>query len=312
MLIDERSPSRTRRRAASCRSSRDVSLTLERGHAAAIMGPSGSGKSTLLYILGALDRRPPEPSRSTAQDPYTLDESASGRLSQRAHRLRVPGSFAAAAMLGARERADPDARRAPATRRPARTRRARERSWRRSASGAGSIIGLASSRAARSSARRWRARSSATRRCSSATSQPAISIASIADAVADLLLDLHAAHKTILVVVTHSAALADRFPARYDMADRRAGRRLTCRSSGSPREARPTTGAPTSPSCSALARRCRCSVARCSSGILCAAVFATSRSDDSGKADQALVIRADSSATRWRTNSGPGSPLPRR
>ena len=45
--------------------------------------------------------------------------------------------------------------------------------------------------------------------------------ASIADSVADLLLDLHAAHNTILVVVTHSAALADRFPTRYRMSERR-------------------------------------------------------------------------------------------
>jgi lipoprotein-releasing system ATP-binding protein len=42
-----------------------------------------------------------------------------------------------------------------------------------------------------------------------------------ADAVGSLLLELHAARKTILVVVTHSAALAGRFPLRYEMADGR-------------------------------------------------------------------------------------------
>ena len=45
--------------------------------------------------------------------------------------------------------------------------------------------------------------------------------ASIADSVADLLLHLHATHNTILVVVTHSATLAERLPIRYRMADRR-------------------------------------------------------------------------------------------
>ena len=38
-----------------------------------------------------------------------------------------------------------------------------------------------------------------------------------ADAVASLLLDLHARQHGILVVVTHSAALAERFPRRYEM-----------------------------------------------------------------------------------------------
>jgi lipoprotein-releasing system ATP-binding protein len=51
----------------------DVSLTLEPGEAAAIMGPSGSGKSTLLYILGALE--PPTAGTVVLDgcDPFTLD-----------------------------------------------------------------------------------------------------------------------------------------------------------------------------------------------------------------------------------------------
>jgi lipoprotein-releasing system ATP-binding protein len=53
----------------------DLSFTLARGKAAAIMGPSGSGKSTLLYILGALD--PPSAGTVTlsGENPYALDES---------------------------------------------------------------------------------------------------------------------------------------------------------------------------------------------------------------------------------------------
>jgi predicted ABC-type transport system involved in lysophospholipase L1 biosynthesis ATPase subunit len=40
---------------------------------------------------------------------------------------------------------------------------------------------------------------------------------SAADSVASLLLELHAAARTILVLVTHSLPLADRFPVKYLM-----------------------------------------------------------------------------------------------
>jgi lipoprotein-releasing system ATP-binding protein len=39
-----------------------------------------------------------------------------------------------------------------------------------------------------------------------------------ASAVADLILAMHQQHRTMLVTVTHSMALAERFPVRYDLA----------------------------------------------------------------------------------------------
>jgi lipoprotein-releasing system ATP-binding protein len=53
---------------------RDIDLTLNRGEAAVITGPSGTGKSTLLYSLGALD--PPTSGSVLLEDinPYSLGE----------------------------------------------------------------------------------------------------------------------------------------------------------------------------------------------------------------------------------------------
>jgi lipoprotein-releasing system ATP-binding protein len=46
-----------------------------------------------------------------------------------------------------------------------------------------------------------------------------------AGAVASLLFELHAAQQTVLVVVTHSEALAARFPIRFDLRQRTLVRR---------------------------------------------------------------------------------------
>jgi len=55
---------------------RDVTLSLDAGDAACVMGPSGSGKSTLLYILGGLE--PPTSGTVTldGKDPYALSADA--------------------------------------------------------------------------------------------------------------------------------------------------------------------------------------------------------------------------------------------
>lgn len=52
----------------------DISLALEQGESISIVGPSGTGKSTLLYILGALE--PPTSGTVTldGRDPFTLSD----------------------------------------------------------------------------------------------------------------------------------------------------------------------------------------------------------------------------------------------
>ena len=52
----------------------DITFTLKRGDALAVMGPSGSGKSTLLHLLGTLDRPTAGSVRLGGQDPFALAE----------------------------------------------------------------------------------------------------------------------------------------------------------------------------------------------------------------------------------------------
>jgi lipoprotein-releasing system ATP-binding protein len=54
---------------------RDVSLSLAAGQNAAILGPSGSGKSTLLFIIGTLDAPSGGNVRLNGTDPFSLSES---------------------------------------------------------------------------------------------------------------------------------------------------------------------------------------------------------------------------------------------
>ena len=62
----------------------NVSIAMQRGESASIMGPSGSGKSTLLYILGALE--PPTSGQVflDGDDPFTLAPRALAEFRNRA------------------------------------------------------------------------------------------------------------------------------------------------------------------------------------------------------------------------------------
>ncbi len=194
----------------------DVSLTLSRGDAVAIMGPSGSGKSTLLYILGALE--PPTSGRVTLDDrnPFELSEkelaefrnkqigfifqdhcllpqcsvlenvltptlvaSANGDYSNRAKGLL--------SQVGLAERLD---------HRPAEL-----------SGGEKQRVALA----------RALIREPLLLLCDEPTGNLD---RNSADRVATLLLDLHREQQTILIVVTHSAELASRFPKRFEMIER--------------------------------------------------------------------------------------------
>jgi len=53
---------------------RDLSMKLEKGEALAVMGPSGSGKSTLLHILGTLDPPSSGTVHLNGKDPFALSE----------------------------------------------------------------------------------------------------------------------------------------------------------------------------------------------------------------------------------------------
>jgi lipoprotein-releasing system ATP-binding protein len=197
-----------------------VSLALERGQSAAIMGPSGSGKSTLLYILGALD--PPSSGTVTLEgaNPYALNERDQAAFRNRHigfvfqdHSLlpqcSVLENVLAPTLVasGGRKEAAADEK------------RAKEILEQVGLSGRldhrpGELSGGEKQRAAIA---RALIRNPTLLLCDEPTGNLD---ASIADSVAGLLIDLHTAHHTILVVVTHSATLAARFPARYRMADR--------------------------------------------------------------------------------------------
>jgi lipoprotein-releasing system ATP-binding protein len=195
----------------------DVSLSLDRGSAIAIMGPSGSGKSTLLYILGALE--PPSAGTVTldGQDPYTLGEAEQAAFRNR----RIGFVFQDHSLLpqcSVLENVLTPTLVAPAGdgHKDKDVQRARELA---------AQVGLADRLDHRpgelSGGEKQRAAIARALVCDPVLllcDEPTGNLdRTSADNVASLLLDLHARRNTVLVVVTHSAVLAERFPVHYEM-----------------------------------------------------------------------------------------------
>ncbi len=194
-----------------------VSLTLRRGDAVAIMGPSGSGKSTLLYILGALD--PPSSGTLTldGQDPFALGERDQAAFRNRHigfvfqdHSL-LPQCSLIENVLAPAMVAPPRAGAAAEDGARARAILGQVGLGERLDHRPGELSGGEKQRAAV-------ARALIMKPTLLLCDEPTGNLDRVAaDAVATVLLDLHREANTILVVVTHSPVLAERFPVRYEM-----------------------------------------------------------------------------------------------
>jgi lipoprotein-releasing system ATP-binding protein len=190
-----------------------VSFSLQRGDAAAIMGPSGAGKSTLLYILGGLEQPTSGTVALDGRNPYALSEKDLAAFRNRAigfifqdhcllpqcsvlenvlvptlvshpHSDSVTRARDLLAQVGLGDRLD---------HRPA------------------ELSGGEKQRVAL-------ARALICKPLLLLCDEPTGNLdQASADVVASLLFELHRRQETILIVVTHSAELAARFPLRYEL-----------------------------------------------------------------------------------------------
>lgn len=198
-----------------------ASLSLERGDAVAIMGPSGSGKSTLLYILGALEQPTSGTVTLDGVDPFALGEREQAAFRNK-HIGFVFQDHSLLPQCSVLENVLTPTLAAPPGEGSARDDESRARSLLEQVGLAGRLDHrpgeLSGGEKQRAAVARALIRNPTLLLCDEPTGNlDRVS----ADAVASLLLDLHASSKTILVVVTHSAALAERFPVRYEMVNGR-------------------------------------------------------------------------------------------
>lgn len=200
----------------------DVSLELSLGDAVSIMGPSGSGKSTLLYLLGALE--PPTTGTITldGQDPFALKEKELAAFRNQKvgfifqdHCL-LPQCSVIENVLTPTLVAEPDGNNV--------TERARAL-----LKEVGLEARLDHRPAELSGGEKQRvalARAVIMKPLLLLCDEPTGNLDhKSAEVVASLLFDLHTQQETILIVVTHSAELAARFPLQFELHEQQLVRR---------------------------------------------------------------------------------------
>lgn len=195
----------------------DVSFSLPLGSAVSIMGPSGSGKSTLLYLLGALE--PPSSGTITlnGQNPFLLNskELAAFRNQQigfvfQDHCLLPQCSVIENVLtptLVSSPNGDAPARAAELLKHVGLAARLDHRP--------AQLSGGEKQRVALARALIMKPKLLLCDEPTGNLDQKS------AEVVADLFLDIHRQSESILVVVTHSAELAARFPQRFELRNQR-------------------------------------------------------------------------------------------
>jgi lipoprotein-releasing system ATP-binding protein len=192
---------------------RDVSLSLQAGDSASVMGPSGSGKSTLLYILGGLEPPTSGLVRLDATDPYTLSPESLAAFRNRdigfvlQDHCLLPQCTVLENVLVPTLVGDAD----PSAPEWAQTILAQVGLADRLHHKPGELSGGEKQRAAIA---RALVRHPRLVLCDEPTGNLDAETAGV---VADLLLKLHTQQQTMLLVVTHSEALGSRFDRRWTM-----------------------------------------------------------------------------------------------
>jgi len=197
---------------------RGISFSISRGEALAVTGPSGSGKSTLLHLIGALDRPSSGKIEIDGKQPHTLTEPELARFRNGAvgfvfqeHHLLPQYSVLENVLLPtlAAKPRNPNARKRAGEllERVGLTHRLDHRP-----------AELSGGERQRVAVARALIHAPALLLCD----EPTGSLdRRTAESVSDLLFELHREEGNVLIVVTHSPLLAERFGRRFELVEGR-------------------------------------------------------------------------------------------